>query len=139
MHTLTPEKDGYTRTYRKLVMYKDLNAQGSIFGGTLVSWMDEAAAIFSGETVGTRRIVTKKISELIFEVPAKLGDLLEIWCKPIKKGKTSLTTSVLVLRRMSQDESKEHVAEICCSEFVFVAIDENGRPVEWKNRIKVLA
>src|SRR5437868_12568662 len=76
-----PEKLGYFRSYRRIVMYEDLNAAGSIFGGKLVAWIDEGSAIFASCQMNARRVVTKKISELIFNQPAKLGDVLEIWCK----------------------------------------------------------
>jgi acyl-CoA thioesterase YciA len=138
MKTLTPFVEplerGYKRAYRKLVMYGDLNAAGTIFGGTLVSWMDEASAISAGETMRTRRIVTKKISELVFNQPANLGDLIEIWCKTVREGTTSLTLSVIAVRRSSKNEHDEElsqVAEICASEFVFVSIDPDGHPRPW--------
>lgn len=129
-----PEQQGYERAYRKLVMYGDLNAAGTIFGGTLVSWMDEASAIFAGEQMHTRRVVTKKISELLFNEPANLGDLLEVWCKTVKEGNTSLTVSVKVVRRSSRGdmgEAQTPPAQVCASEFVFVAVDKNGQPCPW--------
>ena len=132
-----PKQRGYDRAYRKLVMYADLNAAGTIFGGTLVSWMDEASAIYAGEQMHTRRIVTKKISELVFNEPAHLGDLMEIWCKSVKEGNTSLTLSVIAVRRSAKDDGDEIVtraAEICASEFVFVAVDAKGKPRPWPKR-----
>ncbi len=124
---------GYDRTYRKLVMYRDLNAAGTIFGGTLVSWMDEASAIFAGEHMGSRRLVTAKIDELNFEQPARLGDLLEIWCSAKREGSSSLTVNVLVIRRTSRDstDNTPQPSQICNSDFVFVAIDQNGKPQAW--------
>lgn len=62
-------------------MYEDLNSAGTIFGGKLVAWIDEGSAIYASCQMNARRIVTVKISELIFNQPAKLGDMLEIWCK----------------------------------------------------------
>lgn len=132
----TPNTEGYERVYRKLVMYADLNAAGTIFGGQLVSWMDEAAAIYAGEKMQTRRIVTKKIAELVFNEPANLGDLLEIWCKVTKEGNTSLTASTVVIRRSkgTDDGLSPQVGQVCASEFVFVAIDERGHPRPWKKK-----
>ena len=131
---IEPSDRGFKRAYRKLVMYGDLNAAGTIFGGTLVSWMDEASAIFAGEAMRTRRIVTKKISELVFNQPANLGDLIEIWCKVVREGTTSLTLNVIAVRRSSKNEDDDflaQVAEICASEFVFVSVDANGLPKAW--------
>jgi acyl-CoA hydrolase len=141
---LDPEKKGYLRSYRRIVMYEDLNSAGSIFGGKLVSWIDEGTAIYASCQMNARRIVTKKISELIFNQPAKLGDMLEIWCKVAKAGRTSLTISVLVTRRSFADDPaprKNKVnsyvlkpeAEICKCELVFVSVDEKGKPRPWNS------
>jgi len=123
-------------------MYEDLNSAGTIFGGKLVSWIDEGTAIYASCQMNARRIVTKKISELIFSQPAKLGDMLEIWCKVAKAGSTSLTISVVVTRRSFADDpkiDKDHLnkyqlkpdAEICRCELVFVSVDEKGKPRIW--------
>ncbi len=127
---------GFDRTYRKLVMYRDLNAAGTIFGGTLVSWMDEASAIFAGEHMGSRRLVTAKIDELNFEAPARLGDLLEIWCNAKREGTTSLAVNVMVIRRAPKDGNDDSIeaAQICNSDFVFVSLDRNGKPRPWAKK-----
>ncbi len=139
---LNPEASGYLRSYRRIVMYEDLNSAGTIFGGKLVAWIDEGTAIYASCQMNARRIVTKKISELIFNQPAKLGDMLEIWCKVAHQGRTSLTISTVVTRRTFADdpaEPKSSVnsyqlkpeAEICRCELVFVSVDEKGRPRPW--------
>lgn len=139
---LEPEDAGFLRSYRRIVMYEDLNSAGTIFGGKLVAWIDEGTAIFASCQMSARRIVTIKISELIFNQPAKLGDILEIWCKIIKKGRTSITINTLVTRRSFTDDPpkpksliNDYIlkpeAEICRCELVFVAVDEKGRPRVW--------
>lgn len=134
---LSPEANGYLRSYRRIVMYEDLNSAGTIFGGRLVAWIDEGSAIYASCQMNARRIVTKKISELIFNQPARLGDMLEIWCKVAKAGKSSLTISVLVTRRSFSDDPA-HMSgesgpqgEICRCEIVFVSVDEQGKPRVW--------
>lgn len=128
-------------------MYEDLNAAGTIFGGKLVAWIDEGTAIYASCQMDARRIVTKKISELTFNQPAQLGDMLEIWCKIVKKGTTSLTISSLVARRSFADDPaqakpflnsyrQKHTAEICRCELVFVSVDVNGRPRPWNEEKK---
>lgn len=124
-------------------MYEDLNSAGTIFGGKLVAWIDEGSAIYASCQMNARRIVTKKISELIFHQPAKLGDMLEIWCKVAHTGRSSLTVSVLVTRRSFADDPRESKSpindyqlkaetEICRCELVFVSVDEKGRPRPWR-------
>lgn len=131
-------KEEYLRSYRRIIMYEDLNAAGTLFGGRLASWIDEGSAIFASCQMNARRIVTKKISELVFNQPARLGDMLEIWCKVLKKGTSSITIETKVTRRSFTDDALDIIkssssdAEICRCEIVFVAIDEKGRPRPWQ-------
>ena len=140
---------GYFRSYRRIVMFEDLNSAGTIFGGRLVAWIDEGTAIYASCQMNARRIVTKKISELIFNQPAKLGDMLEIWCKPVHLGRTSITVDTLVTRRSFADDPGDGYegdtvnayelrpeAEICRCELVFVAVDAKGQPRQWNRRFK---
>ena len=142
---MNPELKGYLRSYRRIVMYEDLNSAGTIFGGKLVAWIDEGTAIFASCQMNARRIVTIKISELIFNQPAKLGDMLEVWCKVAHRGSTSITIHVIVTRRSFEDDpvSKNTVinqyelkkeAEICHCDIVFVCVDEQGRPRIWNKK-----
>ncbi len=123
-------------------MYEDLNSAGTIFGGKLVAWIDEGTAIYASCQMNARRIVTVKISELIFNQPAKLGDMLEIWCKVTHLGRTSISIQTLVTRRSFADDpmlpksvineySLKPESEICRCELVFVCVDEKGRPRIW--------
>lgn len=123
-------------------MYEDLNSAGTIFGGKLVAWIDEGSAIYASCQMNARRIVTVKISELIFNQPAKLGDMLEIWCKVAHQGRTSLGIHVIVTRRSFADDTpnahspiNEYALkpeiEICHCDIVFVAVDSKGRPRPW--------
>ena len=136
------EASGYLRSYRRIVMFEDLNSAGSIFGGKLVSWIDEGSAIYASCQMNARRIVTVKISELIFNQPAKLGDMLEIWCKVIQPGRTSITINTIVTRRSFADDPAntdtpinryllKPESEICRCDLVFVCVDEKGRPRVW--------
>jgi acyl-CoA hydrolase len=129
-------------------MYEDLNSAGTIFGGRLAAWIDEGTAIYSSCQMNARRIVTKKMSELVFNQPAKLGDMLEIWCKPNHLGRTSITVDVLVTRRSFADDLDARgdgsvnayltrpESEICRCELVFVAVDANGRPRVWNPKAR---
>lgn len=117
-------------------MFEDLNSASSIFGGKLVSWIDEGTAIYASCQMNARRVVTAKISELIFQQPARLGDMLEIWCKVTRAGRTSITISTIVTRRSFSDdpantEINPNGAEICRCELVFVCVDEKGQPRVW--------
>ena len=116
--------------FRKMIMYPDLSITGRLYGGMLLSWIDEAMAMLAMDAMHTKHIVTKKISEVNFKAPASLGDLLEIWGKVDSRGKSSLTMvgKVIVKRDLDGDV---HFAEICEYSIVFVAIDEKGKPRQW--------
>lgn len=112
----------------RLIMTADLNAAGKLFGGRLMAWMDEAAALYCMTKMGTRQIVTKKISEVIFNEPAMLGDVLEFRCRIKTVGNTSLLVECIVATKQIEDSgNSERIITSC--ELVFVALDRNGRPV----------
>lgn len=123
--------DGYVLSAQRLVMYTDLNAAGRLFGGRLVGWIDEATAMTAMRITRTKRVVTKKFGEVVFEAPGLLGDLVEIWCRPEREGTTSLTLDAKVLvRTIPSDETRV----ICRSIVVYVALDEEGKPWPWKEK-----
>ena len=69
-------EDGINFRTRKWVRPEDLNANGSLFGGSLLKWIDEEAAIYAIVQLGNYRAVTKLISEINFEASAVQGDLI---------------------------------------------------------------
>jgi len=136
----------FTRAYVRIVMFEDLNAAGSLFGGRLASWIDEGAAIYCSTHMNARRILTRKISELLFNRPAALGDVLEIWCGVVREGRTSLTVRAAVTRRSFGDDGvvspmppsdgcfsdEPREDEICRCDLVFVCVDAHGQPRPWR-------
>ena len=101
-----------------------LNGAMRLFGGTLIQWVDEAAALYSMEILQSRRVVTKKISEIIFNNPAMLGDVLDLLFRLKEVGRSSLTLSCIVqTKSLGHDEG---VKEILECDLVFINIDENG-------------
>ncbi len=125
----SPDLDGFCLATRKIVMYTDLNSARRLFGGRLLSWIDEAAAMAAMKMMRTQNLVTKKLSEVVFDAPALPGDLVEIWSKPGREGRTSLTLDCRVVVRGVESDS---VRQICSCALVYVAIDEAGRPRPWR-------
>ena len=107
---------------RKLVKPEDLNSRGTLFGGTLLSWIDEDAAIFVISRLGRQHIVTKYMSEINFVNSAKNGDIIEIGLELTDIGKTSITVRCLVRNLITQEEI------IRIEKIVFVHVNEFGRP-----------
>lgn len=109
---------------RKLVQPGDLNAGSTLFGGRCLAWIDEEAAIYASIELRHRRVVTKSISAINFIAPAFQGDIVEIGVALKKVGKTSITLEVQV-----RDLTTQRVI-VNIDEMIFVAVDENGRPMK---------
>ena len=131
-------------TYRKLVKSDDLNHVGNLFGGRLLQWSDEAAVLYAMCQIGSKSVVTLKMSEVLFKNPANSGDILEFWTRRTQAGKTSVTVECVVVRKTVKSPQIEPVAPsedaqgqllnqdniILSCEFVFVHLDETGRPTQ---------
>ena len=78
---------------RKWVKPEDLNPNNTLFGGRLLQWIDEEAALVAMIELSNKHIVTKFISEINFILAPRQGDILEIMICPIHFGRTSLTVS----------------------------------------------
>lgn len=105
---------------RKWVKPEDLNAHGTLFGGRLLGWIDEEAAIYSIVQLGTNRCVTKYMSEINFVNSAKQGDIVELGIKAIRFGTTSLTLMCEVRNKITQKTI------LTIDKIVFVAVDAEG-------------
>jgi acyl-CoA hydrolase len=108
---------------RKLIKPEDLNARGTLFGGRLLEWIDEEAAIFAMCQLDTKNIVTKIISEINFISPGFQGDVIEIGVGVTGFGRTSITLEVTV-RNKDTEQTIIHIDKM-----VFVCLDKEGRPV----------
>ncbi len=107
---------------RKWIKPEDLNANHTLFGGKLLQWIDEEAALYSIIQLENPRTVTKYISEINFVNSAKQGDIIEIGIEVINFGRTSITLSCEVRNKMT------HQTIITIDKIVFVSLDENGNP-----------
>ena len=108
---------------RKWVKPEDLNAHGTLFGGRLLAWIDEEAAIYSIVQLGTNRCVTKYMSEINFFNSAKQGDIVELGIKATRFGRTSLTLMCEVRNKITQKTI------LTIDTIVFVAVDTDGEPL----------
>lgn len=110
-------------TIRTLAMPGDTNPAGDIFGGWVLSQMDIAGGIASGEVAGSRT-VTAAVEAMSFIAPVKVGDVLCVYTSITRIGTTSITVEIeaYVRRKAVKDRVK-----VTSGHFVFVALDENGR------------
>jgi acyl-CoA hydrolase len=107
---------------RKWVRPEDLNANGTLFGGSLLRWIDEEAAIYAIIQLGNYRCVTKYISEINFEASAEQGDLIEMGLVATHFGRTSMTMRAVV-RNMITRRTILSIEKI-----VFVSLGDEGIP-----------
>ncbi len=106
----------------KIVKPTDLNPGGTLFGGTLLGWIDEDAAIFVINKLRSKSIVTKYMSEINFVSSARNGDIIEIGFEVVAYGRTSITIKSQVRNKLTRQEI------IRIDKIVFVHISANGRP-----------
>jgi acyl-CoA thioesterase YciA len=102
----------------------DMNGNGDIFGGWVLSQMDVAGGAMAAR-VAKGRVATVAITAMTFVQPIKVGDMVSIYGKVARIGRTSITIDLetIVQRR---DGSAE--IQVTNGTFVFVAIDDNGKP-----------
>ncbi|WP_425101925.1 acyl-CoA thioesterase [Tropicibacter sp. S64] len=112
-------------TIRTIAMPADTNPAGDIFGGWLMSQMDLAAGTVAAFTSGGRS-ATIAVDGMIFHRPVKVGDEVSLYASLTRVGKTSMTIHVDAWRRPREARFSEKVTE---ANFVFVALDPNGKPV----------
>lgn len=108
---------------RKMIAARDLNSNGSLFGGRVLSWIDEEAFIYATCQLDSQSIVTRTMSEINFLASGRQGDVIEIGMETVMFGKTSLTLRCAV-RNLRSKKTITAVEKI-----VFVLVDEQGRPI----------
>ena len=111
-------------TVRTIAMPADTNANGDIFGGWVMSQMDQAGGI-AGVDRARGRVVTVAVDAMTFIRPVKVGDVLCVYTRVSRVGRTSMTIEVEAWARRFCTQLREKVTN---ATFTFVAIDDEGRP-----------
>lgn len=120
--TDTPPKGELT--LRTLAMPRDVNTNGDIFGGWVLSQMDMAAGIVAAARA-QGRVATVAIDAMQFIRPVKVGDVLCIYVEIVRIGRTSMGLQIEAWVLRNRQSAREKVTE---GLFTFVAIDEAGKP-----------
>ena len=110
---------------KRIVMTRDIGIHGNLFGGTLMSWIDEAAAAYATEYCYTPNMVTVHVGELIFNKPLKAGQHVRIYEEVFKLGETSITLKIEA-KKYNVYSSEETI--VCTTTITFVRIDDDGTP-----------
>ena len=118
------------------VKKSDLGFHGNLFGGTLLKFIDSAAAGYAMQLCDTPRMVTVSIDKCFFEKPAKEGQLLKIYGYPTKLGTTSVT---LYMEARAHNVYTGNQIVVLKTNIRFVRIDEEGNPIpiNEKGRIRI--
>ena len=110
---------------RLLMMPRDTNAQGTIFGGVILSYIDQAGAI-EARRQGVGVMVTVAMDKVVFHEPVFVGDLVSFWCETLRIGTTSITVKVKVeSNRFNVPGEKVLVTE---AQVVYVNLGDDRRP-----------
>nr|WP_321245654.1 hotdog domain-containing protein [uncultured Psychroserpens sp.] len=107
---------------RKWVKPEDLNPNQTLFGGQLLAWIDEEAALYTIIQLENSKIVTKYMSEINFMASAKQGDIIEIGIEVLKFGRSSLTMKCEVRNKMT------HETILTVNNIIMVNLGDDDKP-----------
>ena len=107
---------------RKMIAARDLNSNGTLFGGRVLDWIDEEAFIFASCQLENTSVVTRTMSEINFVATARQGEVIEVGMEVVAFGRTSITLRCEVRNR----QTKQTITAV--EKIVFVLVDQDGRP-----------
>jgi acyl-CoA thioesterase YciA len=110
---------------RVLMMPRDTNAHGTIFGGVILSYLDQAGAI-EARRQGCRLMLTVSMDKVVFHEPVFVGDLVSFWTDTVRIGTTSITIKVVVEAIRGSDPDKRVI--VTEAHVVYVNVDEDRKP-----------
>jgi len=116
-----------------MVKSGDVGYHGNLFGGTMLGWLDEAAACLACQVCDSHRMVTLKIDQLIFKHPVKPGQIIKIYGAIENIGNTSITLRMEVRSHRVYDGLQKVVLSTKMS---FVQIDLVGDPVQINDLVR---
>lgn len=121
-----PEKPTSDPSIKVLMMPRDTNVHGTIFGGILLSHIDQAGAVHA-RLSGCERIVTIAMDAVEFRRPVYVGDVVSFYCRTVRVGRTSIRVRVDVWAdRHDPIGECVHVTE---AEVTYVNVDADRRPI----------
>ncbi len=112
---------------RTVMLPRDTNYMGHIFGGHILSLVDLAAAQHA-TLIANQKFVTKLFKEANFVAPVFVGDAVNFYTETVKIGNTSVMVRVTVEAQRHNNSSQ--VDQVTTAEVLMVAVDENNRPTK---------
>lgn len=119
-----PRIFGDCPSLRVIAMPKDTNNLGTVFGGVILSYLDQAGYV-EARKHGNHRWVTVAVDKVLFHAPVRVGDTISFFTRTIRTGTTSVTVDVLVQVERFETFELDVVTE---AHLTFVAVDDQGNP-----------
>ena len=112
---------------------QDLGVHDNLFGGTMLSWIDQAAVAYVNEVCFSPNMVTLKMDEVIFKSPVKENNLIKVYGQIQKFGNSTIVVNIEA-RKFNVYTHEE--ALVCSTQVTFVRLDDDGRPIPIAKHVK---
>ncbi|MFG0244257.1 MAG: acyl-CoA thioesterase [Phycisphaerales bacterium JB054] len=133
-HTPTPHTEaGRTLALRVVTMPRETNQYGTIFGGVILSYIDQAGFV-EARTHGNHRWVTASIDRVDFHAPVHLGDIVSFYTSTQRTGTKSVTVKVCVEAERYESQQTISVTE---ASITLVAVNADGKPIPFASPASV--
>jgi acyl-CoA thioesterase YciA len=110
---------------RVTLLPRDTNPHGTVFGGVILSHIDQAGAI-EARLAGADRVVTVAMEKVVFHAPVLVGDVVSFYCDVVRIGRTSITVKVVVEAAPPQPAATPR--RVTEAEITYVNLDSKGIP-----------
>ncbi len=124
------EKEKLQPAIRVVMMPRDTNPMGTIFGGTILSYIDQAGVV-EAHRHSEKKLATVAMHEVKFIAPVFVGDLVSYYTELVKIGETSITVRVTV--EAKRGTPPHETVRVTQAEVVYVAVETPGRPVRLRD------
>jgi acyl-CoA thioesterase YciA len=111
---------------RVMLHPRDTSPNGTIFGGVILSYIDQAGAI-EARLHGADRVVTVAMEKVVFHAPVRVGDLASFYGELVRVGRTSITVKVVV--EVAPARERSATTRVTEAEITYVNVDDAGAPV----------
>lgn len=124
-----PEPHARRLALRVVTMPRDTNQYGTIFGGVILSYIDQAGFV-EARRHGVHRWVTASIERVDFKAPVHLGDTVNFYARPTRLGTTSVTVQVEV---EAERFAGGQTVPVTAATLTLVSVDAGGRPIPFRS------
>jgi acyl-CoA thioesterase YciA len=108
---------------RVVLLPRDTNSRGTIFGGIILSYIDLAGAVQVG-TLTRQRFVTVAVKEVVFKAPVHVGEVVSFYASVTKVGRTSVSVHVEV-----ETDRGGQICPVTAADLTYVCVDEKGKSI----------